>query len=388
MKRFFRRITHIYWLFCSLVVRCFTRVRKRRVLCWSYNYTKYSCNPRYITEYLLAEHPGEFEIYWCFYKGIDACSLPAGVKVVRWRTWHYLLAINTAEFLITNARTGLWGSSFVKKNRQKYIMTWHSSMGIKKIEKDAVLPKGYVKTAQYDSSMCDLILSGCQYRTEVIKRAFWYNGEILKKGTPRNDLLFKEHTALRQNIISRYGLPSGAKILLYAPTFRSDYSLQYYKLTWDDVIHILEHKFGGDFYVLLRLHPNFYTQSVHWDITKSGNPRVIDVTTYHDMQELLCISDILVTDYSSSLFDFSLLYRPCFIYATDYATYDRGTYFQLDELPFPLAQTEQEFVQCIEEFDARHYDSELHKFNTEIIGSYENGHACEAFYNWMINSRK
>lgn len=383
MKRFFRRIAHIYWLLCSLAVRCFTKVHKKRVLCWSYNYTKYSCNPRYITEYLLTEHPGEFEIYWCFYKGIDVSSLPTEVKVIRWRTWRYLIVLNTAGFLITNARTGLWGSSFIKKNTQKYIMTWHSSMGIKKIEKDAVLPEGYVKTAQYDSSMCDLILSGCQYRTEVIKRAFWYDGEILEKGTPRNDILFKDHTVIRERIFSMYGLPSEAKILLYAPTFRSDYSLRYYKLSWEDVIPILDRTFSGNFYVLLRLHPNFYTQHINGGIKIGNNSRIIDVTSYHDMQELLCISDILVTDYSSSLFDFSLLYRPCFIYATDYTTYDRGTYFQLDKLPFPLAQTDQELVKCIENFDTRHYNNELRIFNTEIIGSYENGHACEAFYHWI-----
>ena len=388
MRRFFRRIGHLYWLLLSLLVRCFTCVRKKRILCWSYHYTKYSCNPRYITEFLLKEHPNEFEIYWCFKNDVNVDNLPKEIKVVRWRTWRYLIILNTSSFLFTNARTDLWGSSFVKKKGQKYIMTWHSSMGIKKVEKDAEneLPERYIKNAQYDSSMCDLILSGCRFRTEVIKRAFWYGGEILEGGTPRNDILFNEHTQLKTNIFTHYGIPHDAKILLYAPTFRKDLGLEYYKFNWNDVLPMLEEKFGAPMFVFLRLHPNFCTNKIAIpDLCK--DERIRDLTYYHDMHELLCISDILVTDYSSSLFDFALLNKPCFIYAKDYETYERGTYFKLDELPFPFATTDLEFGKRIAEFDNDKYRQNLSYFNKEVIGSYEDGHACERVYGWMKSKK-
>lgn len=107
------------------------------------------------------------------------------------------------------------------------------------------------------------------------------------------------------------------------------------------------------------------------------------MTYYHDMHELLCISDVLITDYSSSLFDFSLLHKPCFIYATDYESYDRGTYFRLEELPFPLALNNAELFDVISQFDKEEYESKLTEFNKRILCSYETGKACEALYQWM-----
>lgn len=384
MRRFVHRLEHVLWLFLSLLVRSFTHVHKKRILCWSYYYTKYSCNPRYITEYLLKEHPGEFDIYWCFDKNAVIGDLPAGVKIVTWRTWKYLLILNTSGYLFSNTRTGLWKSSFVKRKEQKYIMTWHSSMGIKKIEKDAgdSLSLSYINEAKYDSSICDLILSGCRFRSEVIKRAFWYKGEILEKGTPRNDMLFRNHDELRKKIFREYNIPDDARILLYAPTFRSDMGLRYYKFDWEDVHSVLEQKFGAPMYILLRLHPNFCRAG--FDTSRLCNSNnVIDVTYYQDMHELLCVSDILVTDYSSSLFDFSLLYKPCFIYAVDSETYDRGTYLGLNDLPFPLAHGEKELIDVVENFDRDEYVKNVAKFNNEVLGTYESGNACKALYQWM-----
>lgn len=366
------------------MVKCFTRVHKKRILCWSYFYSKYSCNPRYITEYLLAEHPGEYEIYWCFYKDVNIKDLPPEVKVVRWRTWKYLMILNSAEFLFSNARVNLWGSSFIKGKGQKYIMTWHAGMGLKKVEKDAEsqLPKSYLRSAKYDSSICDLMLSGSRYMTDTIRRAFWYNGDILEYGIPRNDILFKDNTKLRKNIYNDYGLPNDARILLYAPTFRSDFNLKYYKLDWHDVLDKLEAKYGVPYYVFIRLHPNFCSSRINIP-NLCFNEKMIDFTSYHDMQELLSVADILVTDYSSSMFDFSLLEKPCFLYAMDYDTYDRGTCFQLSELPFPFATNNKDFLEIIDNFDESEYKRRLSQFNETTVGNYENGKACENIYNWM-----
>lgn len=379
-----RRIEHIFWLVSSYIVRCFTRVCKKRVLCWSYGYTKYSCNPRYITEYLIANHSGEYEIYWCFNKDIVIENIPVSVKIVRRRSWKYLWILNTSEFLFSNARINFWESSFLKRKGQKYIMTWHAGMGLKNVEKDAeqMLSIGYLKSAKYDSSICDLMISGSRYMTDTIRRAFWYNGKILECGTPRNDIFFQDHTKLKRQIFDRYGIPSDAKILLYAPTFRVDLSLQYYKFEWKDVLVNLEHKFGSPIYVFLRLHPNFYSNKMSIPDIRLDE-RIRDLTLYHDMQELLCIADILVTDYSSSMFDFALLKKPCLLYALDYDTYDRGTCFKLSELPFPYATCNDDFMRIIDNFDEQNFQKSLLSFNEEVVGSYEEGCACEEIYLWM-----
>lgn len=381
-----KKIARNIYFIISLSFRMFTKIQKGRILCMSYSFTKYSCNPKYITEYLLRNHSDEYEIYWCFKKGISIPQLPHGIKVVRWRSLKYFYIINSSRFVFSNFRLGKFDAYLKKRQGQKYIMTWHSSMGIKKIEKDAedALSAQYIASAQYDSSICDLILSGCSYRTEVIRRAFWYDGEILEKGTPRNDMLFVSQKPFKDKICKKYNLNPDMKILLYAPTFRSDYNLDCYKFDWQDVLSVLWQKHKENYCVLLRLHPNFLNRSSS-NLTKYLNDSVINVTDYQDMQELLCVSDILVTDYSSSLFDFALLYRPCFIYSTDFANYDRGTYFDLDSLPFPIATTNEELLCNVVDFNLEEYKKVLRYFNLEIIGTYEKGEACRALYNWMTN---
>lgn len=297
----------------------------------------------------------------------------------------YFFYLATAKFIISNVRLGKQGLHLYKKKGQKYIMTWHSSMGVKKIEKDANMETEYKKIAKSDSKMCDLILSGCKFRTNIIKNSFWYNGEILEKGTPRNDVLFYEYNDLKEKIYTRYSIPKSNKILLYAPTFRDNYQLEYYKLNWTDVIRILKLKYDNNYTVLIRLHPTFlsYKHSFHLPNCKEN---ILDVTDYEDMQELLCISDILVTDYSSSIFDFAILKRPVFIFAADYHTYNRGTYLDLEKLPFPFAITNSELLENIARFDSAEYIKQLKKFNNDVIGTFEEGRASKAFREWMIGN--
>ena len=105
------------------------------------------------------------------------------------------------------------------------------------------------------------------------------------------------------------------------------------------------------------------------------------------MQELLCASDMLITDYSSSMFDMGMLKRPCILYATDAEAYDRGFYFNLRELPFPLAENEEQLLATIEAFDSAAYTTRLNTFFTERVGLKEDGHASEALAEWMATHR-
>lgn len=375
----------------SQLVRLCTRLHRKRVICWSYSGKQYSCNPKSLTEYFLREHPGEFEIYWVLKKSADRSHIPADIKIVHPHTWRYIIAINTSKYIITNARTGILSHSWLKRRHQVYVMTWHSSMGIKKVEKDAInkLHPKYVKSCRRDSRWCNLIFSGCRFRSEVIRRAFWYDGEILEHGTPRNDLLFDtdKHASICHDIREKYDIGPDCGIVLYAPTFRRDGSTSCYTMNWTQVTETLERTFGKRFQLLVRMHPNLIGKIT--DITATIHaPQAIDVTPYHDMHELLIASDILITDYSSSIFDMALLQRPVFILATDYSTYDRGTYFRLHELPYPFAENEQDFVANIQRFDSEAYRTENKNFLTQTLGTFERGEACKSFYEWMINKDK
>jgi CDP-glycerol glycerophosphotransferase len=230
------------------------------------------------------------------------------------------------------------------------------------------------------------MVSGCRVQTELLRRSFWYDGAILECGIPRNDIFFRTelHPSMREQIGQRYGIAPDSHIVLYAPTFRRNHSTAPYRIDWQAVLPHLRTFFGGDeVVVLLRLHPNLLGRIDVSSLTRC--PQVIDVTRHHDMQELLCVSEMLITDYSSSMFDFTMLRRPCLLYAPDVEQYDRGYYFDFRDLPYPLACTQQSLIHAIDTFDHDVYDKALATFFDERIQLTDNGHACASLAEWMAS---
>ena len=369
----------------SLIIRCFTRVHKGRMMCWAYTFKQYSCNPRYLTEYLL-ENNTEFEIFWVFKGNVDTFGVDKRIKCVRYKSLRYFLLVNTAEFFITNARTDPYRIYWHKRKGQKYVMLWHGGVALKRIEKDAEsqLSYSYLKKAKIDSKVCDLMVSGCRFQTSLLKEKFWYDGEILEKGIPRNDVFFDKarHPEMRERICRKYGISPDSRIVLYAPTFRRDKSIEPYRIDWSRVVPELRKIYGSEkVSVLLRLHPNLIGKADASSLVNDES--VIDVTRYHDMQELLCVSDLLITDYSSSMFDITMLKKPCMLYATDIEKYNRGYYFDFAELPFPLARNEEELIGNIRTFDSAAYDESVESFFEKHIGLCEDGNASKAIAGWL-----
>lgn len=371
------------------VANIVTPIKHGRVVCWAYNFQQYSCNPRYLTEHLLKNNP-EFEIYWVFRKGVNTSELPKGIKVVRFRTWEYLRLMASAEFLLTNARTDPWRIYWHKREGQKYAMLWHAGVALKRIEADAAdkLSFSYLQRAKADSRVCDLMISGCHMQTTIQREKFWYEGEILECGIPRNDIFFDtaRRGELRQRVAAHYGITPDSRIILYAPTFRVDLNTKPYAIDWARIMPAIGKMFGGEnVAVLVRMHPNLIgkVDTSHLVAYKG----VCDATLYHDMQELLSVADMLITDYSSSMFDFALQGRPCLLYATDANAYDRGFYFDLKELPFPLTENQEQLLATIEKFNIEAYTSRLNAFFTERVGLKEDGHAAEALAEWMVAHR-
>lgn len=266
---------------------------------------------------------------------------------------------------------------FKKRRNQLYIQTWHSSLRLKTIEKDAIasLPQSYIKMAQQDSQYIDCLISGCKFSTDIFKSSFWYNGSILECGTPRNDLFFLNDLNLKTKITEEYNIPQTNKLILYAPTFRQSYNLEYYNIDYIRLKEALHNRLGHEWTILVRLHPHLrqYSQKL------LHGKQTIDVTNYDDIQELLAVSDILISDYSSLIFDFALTKRPCFLYVPDLNEYiqkERALYFNIKQLPFIKTSSNNDLLSAISTFDEKKYLSELTAFNNSI-GSYENGNACE-----------
>jgi CDP-glycerol glycerophosphotransferase len=266
-------------------------------------------------------------------------------------------------------------------------MLWHGGVALKQIEKDVESKLGfsYVRKAKVDSKICDLMISGCRMHTELINNKFWYKGEVLEEGLPRNDIFFhkERHQAFREHVCKLYNIPADSHIVLYAPTFRRNESIEPYRINWDRVRPALKRMLGSeDVTVIVRMHPNLINKVDTSSLVDYEG--VVDGTRYHDMQELLCVSDLLITDYSSSMFDFSMQGKPCMLYATDVEEYDRGYYFDFTQLPYPLARNVEEFIAMAEGFDVAAYEAHLGEFFAKEVGLVERGVAAQALAEWIV----
>ncbi len=358
----------IIYTFCCLPVK------NNKIIFFSYYGSQYGGNPKYISQYIQENYPQDrFDVVWVF-NDLSSKQYLKGVRKVRTMSLKYFYELCTAKVVITNYRTT---ELYKKRKNQYYIQTWHSSLRLKQIEKDAenALPAHYVRMAKKDSLKCDLLLAGCKYSTEIFNRAFWYNGEIFEHGTPRNDLLFENGEDKKREIYGKLKIPDHKKVLLYAPTFRKGNNLDVYDVNFERLAHTLVSKFGGEWTILVKLHPHLASKSS--EIITDGN--VMDVSSFDDIQELLLIADVLLTDYSSLMFDFSITNKPCFLFVPDliqYKSQDRGLYFDLEELPFITCLNQTELEEKISGFDLNNYKQELEQFLNRV-GSFENGKASE-----------
>lgn len=357
---------------------CKLPIQNNKILMWANSFKQYGCNPKYITEELLKNYPGKYEIVWVFDTGVELPhELCDRVRIVRYFSMEYLRELHTAHFIICNMRTN---KSYMWKKRkgQIYIQTWHSSLRLKMIEGDAeTLSPNYVEAAKADSEKIDLLISGCDFSTDTFRRAFWYDGPILKSGTPRCDMLIGEHVAFREKVRSCYNLISDQKLVLYAPTFRDRNQDQTHGMDFYKLRSALEKKFNGTWSAGCRLHPN-----IQKDVVAPGS---ISMTAYPDMQELIAASDCLITDYSSCMFDMAIAGKPCILYVPDLDVYmknERGLYFYIEDLPFPIARTMTELYRVIADFDENSYRENVAAFMKKI-GSYEDGNAAKRIVDYI-----
>lgn len=361
-------------------------IKKSKILFISHLGKGYGCNPKYICEFLRKSHPGDFMLHWVY---DPTCStkeiIPQGVLPVSLYSWRFIYDILTCGFLISNTRLPLW-FGFRNREGQCYIQTWHSSLRLKKIEGDAKLGEDYERTAQCDASKTSLMVSGCQFSSDIYKRAFWYTGPILEVGTPRLDFLLNQSESVKSAIFDKVGLESDSHYILYAPTFRKGGSLEAYNIDYKLLVDTLVKKFGGKWKVLCRLHPNLIGKVSFDNVAEE----CIDVTNYNDIQELLVISDMLITDFSSCMFDVAFMRKPCILYASDYWQYvknERNLYFEIQSLPYPLVTTNSELVAVVNNFEQDSYTNKVNEF-LSAIGTFETGEACEKIYGYLKEMSK
>ena len=340
-------------------------IKQNRIILHSFNGKQYSCNPRSISEYIVKHYPNQYEIIWAFNEPNKFLFLEKdGIKIVKYRSIKRIFYEATAQISINNCGSYSW---IPLRKKQMHINTWHAGGAYKKLQNDIFVDANRKKTAKETSHM---LTSGTLFTKYMIQQTFNFEGEILKIGMPRNDVLFseKDMNERAEKVKAFYKIPSDKFIVLYAPTWRFDGNIP--QPDFNIITDAIKKRFDREVVIFVRNH-NYSNNKC------SG---AVDVSEYMDMQDLLCTSDMLITDYSSSIWDYSFTNRPCFLFVNDLEKYgaDPGFCTDIHNWGFPICLNNSELCDAISSFDERVFKQKM-KEKHEYYGSYETGTATEKF---------
>ncbi|MGW5345422.1 bifunctional glycosyltransferase/CDP-glycerol:glycerophosphate glycerophosphotransferase [Streptomyces sp. NPDC004050] len=357
-------------------------IKKGTVVFESHMGKQYSDSPKAIYEEMVRQGVA-FDAVWS-YAGAKPHGFPKEATLVKRWSWQYLRALAQAEFWIDNQGFPL---ALTKRPGTTYIQTWHGS-ALKRMGFHEPRTKAQGRAAQdrFQAAVdrFDHFLVRSEHDVRTLARGFRLRDEVLlRTGYPRNDALVEAHRAEAQSgervrgpLAADLGIDPAKRVLLYAPTFRAnaDGAVEGFEFPFD--VEEFADRLGDRFTLLVRTH---YLNSVSLPPSVAG--RVVDVSGHHDITPLLALADGLITDYSSVMFDYSVLDRPMLFFAYDYDSYAgdiRGTYFDLKEkAPGPVVATADELFQAIAAFDEADakYAEARQRFLTEF-GEYDRGDAA------------
>ncbi|WP_239700388.1 bifunctional glycosyltransferase family 2 protein/CDP-glycerol:glycerophosphate glycerophosphotransferase [Mammaliicoccus sp. D-M17] len=361
----------------------------------SFGGKNYSDSPKYIYEYMQRNYP-QLNYIWVFAKPEQNVIIGNAEKVKK-GSKEYYDAYSKAKFWVTNARLPLYLN---KKENQIYIQTWHGTPlkrlanDMKVVRMPGTTTSNYKKNFYAETSRWDYLVSPNRYSTNIFKTAFWMDEErTMEIGYPRNDVLVNRSNDQEyiEQIKKDLNLPEGKKIIMYAPTWRDDEFVKKGKYLFDLKINLenLQKELGDEYVILLRMH---YLISNALDLN-GYEDFAIDVSNYNDISELYLISDALITDYSSVMFDFGILKKPQFFFAYDIEKYDkglRGFYMNyMTDLPGEIITDEFKLAEELKNIDEHKekYKDKIEKFYEKFC-SLEKGESSKYIGDYIFNNTK
>lgn len=341
-----------------------------KIVMSSYDGMGYRCNCKYIAERLRKDKVPVKLVWLVSDNSVD--DLPDGIPKAVINSPRFYREVLTAKVYITNTVHLLYEH---KREGQYFINTWHGYGPFKLTEGDVNRDAASRERYAQSNGASDLFLTASSFYTGIYRRSFYYQGEVLECGAPRNDVFFSAN-GFGEKIRQLYRIPQEKGIVLYAPTYRAldGDTLERYKPDWERILDAFQKRFGKEYVVVYKLH--HYMQKL---VSQKGlYESAVEATFYPDIQELLAAADIVITDYSSLMWDFSLQRRPVFLYQNDEDAYtnDRGFYAPVSEWPYPKAHSQEELAEQILCFDEEQYREELDAF-LKKYGSCDDGHASE-----------
>lgn len=362
---------NVYFYIFSLLLRilgCFVKTDSKMILFNSFGGRKYDDSPRAIFEKMLEDSRFDaFTLIWAV-DNPDNFDIPKRAKVVKDYTFDFFLCALKAKVWITNS--SMEHGLFFKKKSTVYINTWHGS-AIKYLGDDVKEDGKSFKGKK--TSKENVFYTQSEFDEYVFKRAFHIDNSIFKRfGLPRNDELAECNKKQIDGIKDRLHLSHEKKIVLYAPTFREYSRNAVNEITQEMRIDLnrWNKEMGNRYVLLVRVH---YEVAKMLDFTAYNS--VLNVSDYPHLNDLMIISDVLISDYSSIYFDYSILHRPmlCFAYDIDAYMKNRGMYIDIKtELPCSIVQTDDELFSQID-WVFNHYEEmckETMKFQEKYVSEY------------------
>ena len=322
---------------------------REAVVYTSFDGRQCSDSPRAIHEELVRRE-SPLEHLWMVRDG--QCEVPDTARAVRELGREWYEALGSARYVVTNDHFPSW---FRRRPDQICLQTWHGAP-LKPLGLDVTSRRQQLHPADWPKQIDNWqhVLSPSRFATPIIKQAFALESEPLETGYPRDDVLARpDREELGFELRRRLGIPDGRRTVLYAPTFRNRVFDERgnYRLDVRLDLERLRAAVGDDTAILFRKHP-YITDPAPFE------PRgfVYDVSRYPDATELLLAADVLVTDYSSIMFDFAITGRPMLFYAYDLETGGNdASRFYFDyaaTVPGPILSTTDELADALLDVDS------------------------------------
>lgn len=329
-------VLHVFYIF---------PIKKNRIFFISHNGTQYSCNPKYIYECLLNNHNLNYDYVWCLNK---KDLMNEKTKAVKYKSLMFYYYILTSKVIISN---DLISSNLPIRKKQKYIETWHGGGAYKKTGKDVYSSDYEKKSVKKISDKMTHFISSSSFVSKTKSEGYYIEPhKLLETGMPRNDIFFKANDTAKENVYNYFKLDKDTKIVLYAPTFRRNSSYNpLLALDIQALLAKLKEKYPGNWCLIYRLHRIINNENLTYT-------NVYDARNYPDVQELLVAADILVTDFSSIMWDFSLQYKPIFCFIPDIENFKKDDFFTpIEEWPGIISYSNEMLHKNITDFDEKEY---------------------------------
>lgn len=373
------RIIKIYIMRGVIRILHIFPIKQNRIIFNSYGGVQYACNPRYISEKLCSEHK-EYEIIWAFKNPKKFEFLKSkGIKLVKYNSLKRFYYESTAKISINNIGSFSW---IPIRKGQEHVNTWHSGLeavkcALNEKRNDSLMKKSLQMTTDETS----LFLSPNRFFSEYAsKEQFNYNGKMLEFGLPRTDVIINDKELINIKVRKELSIDSDTVVVIYGPTWRYGGVKELPIPDFEQLEKSLSQRFGDNYRILKRIH--------HANRDDEGycSKHVVDVTKYPSVQELITTCNVLITDYSSLMWDASFVGAYIILYTPDIEKYEneRGFNRPLSEWGFPIIKTQKELNNELQNIDFCLGKKRIERFH-DVAGNYETGHATDSFIEWMKN---